>query len=177
VVVENGLVTLEHQVLGRGCLAWTKWRRAGELLEVEEATLPEPARLGPEDARRIRSGRVFLAFWKSFDPEKPVLLNGVPIGNAPVSDWFLPRSFVVVPDEALGAIRRINEIVIENPRGEEFAVGGAYLEVTLDDGRIVRSTPSDFLVATSDRWNGWDEPTLLQVAPGEPVPLRALRFR
>jgi hypothetical protein len=177
VVVDDRLVNLEHHMLGRGCVGRTCWRQPGELLEVEEVSLPAPAGMGPEDAKRIRSGRVFLACWKSIDPEKPVLLNGVRIGYAPVSDWFLPRSYVTIPGEALVAIRRINDVVIENPRGEEFAVGGAYLEITLDDGRIVRSTPSDFLVATGDRWDGWEEPTLLRVAPGRPAELRALRFR
>jgi hypothetical protein len=139
---------------------------------------PQPAAgLGPEDARRIASAKVYLAFWGSRDPEKEVCLNGVPIGLAPVTDWYLPRAAVPVPAEALGSIRRMNEVSVANPRGEPFAVGGASIEVTLEDGRVVRSTPSDFLIVVGDGWAEWNEPTLVRIAPGEPAVLRALRFR
>jgi 3',5'-cyclic AMP phosphodiesterase CpdA len=173
--VDDGAVTLEWQALGRGRGEWLRWREPG-VAEAMEAPQAAPAGLGREDARRIRSGRVFMAFWGSEDPEKEVRLNGVPIGCAPVTDWYSPRSCVPIPAEALGAVRQMNEVVIANPRGEEFVVGGVYLEVTLDDGRRVRSTPSDFLFATGSRWDAWEEPTMLRVAPGEPAELRALRF-
>jgi hypothetical protein len=176
VVDEGERVIVEHHVVGRGVIAQASWREPG-LLERVEAGSPTPAGLSPEEARRIRSGRIYLALWNSVDPEKTVRLNDTPVGNAPVSDWFLPRSYVEIPDAAIGAIRRINDVVIENARGEEFCAGGAYLEVRLDDGRVVRSTASDFLVATGDRWDAWNEPTLLKAPPGRPVELRALRFR
>jgi hypothetical protein len=41
---------------------------------------------------------------------------------------------------------------------------------------VIRSTASDFVVATGDRWDAWEEPTLLRIAPGAPAELRALRF-
>jgi hypothetical protein len=141
--------------------------------EAPAATRPG---LSAEEAGRIASARVYLAFWGSSDPEKEVRLNGVPVGRTPVSDWFSCHSCVEVPAGALAAIRRVNDVEVSNPRGEPFAVGGAYLEVTLEDGRVVRSTPSDFLVAVGDAYSGWDEPTLLRIAPGEPALLRALRF-
>lgn len=175
VVVDGGEVTLEWHALGRGRRAWLRWREPGVVDALEAPPVVMPG-LGPEDARRIRSGRVFMAFWGSEDPEKEVRLNGVPIGSAPVTDWFSSRAHVPIPVEALGAIRRMNEVSIANPRREEFAVGGVYLEVTLDDGRVIRTTASDFVVATGDRWDAWEEPTLLRVAPGEPAELRALRF-
>jgi Calcineurin-like phosphoesterase len=173
--VEDGAATLEWHALGRGKREWLRWREPG-VVDALEAPATAPAGLGPEDARRIRSGRVYMAFWSSQDPGKEVCLNGVPIGCAPAADWFPPRSYVPIPAEALGAIRRMNEVVIANPQREEFVVGGVYLEVTLDDGRVARSTPSDFLIATGSRWDAWEEPTLLRVVPGEPAQLRAIRF-
>lgn len=173
---DAGEAGLTWRPVGQGARESARWREPGQV-DAHHAPAPPAAGLGPDDARRIAAARVYLAFWNSSDPEKEVRLNGVPIGTAPVADWYSPDRFVTVPPEALGCVRRMNEVTVANPRGERFAVGGAFIEVTLEDGRVVRSTASDFLVVVGDGWTEWNEPTLMRVAPGEPAVLRALRFR
>ncbi|MFA5189175.1 MAG: metallophosphoesterase [Verrucomicrobiia bacterium] len=176
ITVAGSRVRAEWRLLGRDASGVLEWSEAGRVVCAKRPESPPRVGLGAEELRDVREARVFMAGYKCFDPEKRVLLNGVPIGGTPPLTCFDCHMAVAVPPEKLSALALENEIVIENPHGEKFLVGSFYIEARLGDGRLARSTVSQEVYATCGDWDGWSSPILRHVAPGKPIRVEGLVF-
>ncbi|MCX6910804.1 MAG: hypothetical protein NTY01_22555, partial [Verrucomicrobia bacterium] len=176
VTVANGQVRAEWRLLGRGAAGALEWSEAGRVACAKRPEFPLRIGLGTAELHDVREARVFLAGYKCLNPEKRVLLNGVPIGVMPPLTCFDGHTAVSVPPEKLNVLAVENEVVVENPRGEKFLLGGFYIEARLRDGRLARSTASQEVYATCGDWDAWSSPILRHVTPGEPIRVEGLVF-
>lgn len=176
ITVDGARVRAEWRLLGRDASGVLEWSETGRVACAKRPEFPARVGLGAEELRDVREARVFMGGYKCLDPEKRVLLNGVPIGTTPVLTCFDCHTAVAVPPEKLGVLTLENEVVVENARGEKFLVGSFYIEARLSDGRLARSTVSQEVYATCGDWDGWSSPILRRVAPGEPIRVSGLVF-
>jgi predicted phosphodiesterase len=176
VTVDGTQVRAEWRLLGRGAAGVLEWREAGRVTCTRRPELPPRVGLGAAELHEVREARVFMAGYKCLDLEKRVLLNGEPIGVTPPLTCFEGRASVSVPTEKLGALALENELVVENPQGEKFLLGGFYIEARLRDGRLARSSVAQEVYATCGDWDAWRSPILRHVTPGEPIRVEGLVF-
>lgn len=176
ITVAGGQVRAEWRLLGRGAAGVLEWTEAGRVACVKRPEFPPRVGLGATELHNVREARVFLAGYKCLDPEKRVLVNGVPIGTTPPLTCFDGHTAVPVPPETLNALAVENEVVIENPHSEKFLLGGVYIEARLHDGRLARSTAAQEVYATCGDWDAWRSPILRHVTQGEPIRVKGLVF-
>ena len=176
VTVAGAQVRAEWRLLGHGAAGVLDWTEAGRVTCTRQPGYPARVGLGAAELQDVREARVFMAGYKCLDPEKRVLLNGVPIGAAPPLTCFEGRAAVTVPPEKLAALAVENEVVVENPRNEKFLLGGFYIEARLRDGRLARSTVAQEVYATCGDWDAWHSPILQHVTPGSPIRVEGLVF-
>ena len=176
VTVEGEQVRAEWRLLGRGVAGVLEWTEAGRVTCAKQPEVPARIGLGVAELKDVREARVFMAGYKCLDPEKRVLLNGVPIGVTPPMICFEGRASVAVPPEQLSALALENTVEIENPNGEKFLLGGFYIEARLRDGRLARSTVAQQVYATCADWDVWRSPILRHVTAGGPIQVEELAF-
>jgi hypothetical protein len=136
-------VRLTWHRIAHGIEGILRWNRPGD---AEWQSPPPPRPLLPisdADLSHARSARIHMAFHHSEAPGKRVLLNGIPVGEAPRAGSFAPRSVVELRPEHLRLLRRENTVALENAPAEPLCWGGIYLEVETAAGRRVRSTCAD----------------------------------
>ena len=109
----------------------------------------------PKAFAQIRSARLTLDIFGSDHgryKNKPLFLNGVPLGILPrQADRWGPAD-MRLPRKAVQAIREHNEIRIENPRGDAFKIRNLQLELCMRNGVYLLSK----LNATAyTSWTDW----------------------
>ena len=176
VAVADAQVRAEWRRLGHGAAGVLDWTEAGRVTCTRQPGYPARVGLGAAELHDVREARVFMAGYKCLDPEKHVLLNGEPIGVTPPLTCFEGHMAVPVPPEKLTALAVENEVVVKNPHGEKFLLGGFYIEARLRDGRLARSTVAQEVYATCGDWDPWNSPILRHVTPGEPIRIEGLVF-
>ena len=125
-----------------GVLAWDRPAGAPAQAEPRWSVGPPPRPLpsiSDAELSTLRAARIYMSFHGSKLAGKAVLLNGAPVGAAPLSSSFAPRGFIPAPMEQIGLIRRENTVALQSLAGESLCWGGVYLEVETADGRRVRS--------------------------------------
>ena len=135
-----------------------RWRAAGQ--PELQGTLPAPQRppmpewpLKSGDPR-VREVRLRAAGMSSRASHR-VVLNGTPAGTLGPLEHFNALQSVVLPEAAWEGIGADNELRIEPAAAEARCLGGFVLEITLTDGGVVRSRPTQELYATAGTWDGW----------------------
>ena len=177
VEADGASVRLTWHRIGNGIEGVLRWNRPGDA--VWESP-PPPRPLPPiSDAAlsQVKSARVHMAFHGAEALGKRVLLNGIPIGEAPRAGSFAPRRFVELRPEHLPLLRRENTVALENAAAEALCWGGLYLEVEAADGQRVRSTAADAVYVTGLDDEAEESLPMLQCfQPGETLGPAALCF-
>jgi hypothetical protein len=131
--------------------------------EVMTVTPGAPATISTADLKRIKAARLHLAVFGA-NPEaryanKPVTLNGVPIGILPpnaryeVDRW--AERVMEIPAARLPAIAADNAIVVANCGGDCFKFSDAALAVQLADGHWVESRRDGAVYCGCGLGGGW----------------------
>lgn len=116
------------------------------------ATLAKPPVLAPEDLFQIKSAVLGVFSYSGNTPAGEVALNGVPLGPLPANCSYAARRFLTIPGEALTTIGQQNTVTVRTPELPSFAIGSFLLELTLLDGRVVRSRVAPEILTAGDRW-------------------------
>ncbi|MBT3375287.1 MAG: metallophosphoesterase [Lentisphaerae bacterium] len=96
-----------------------------------------------------------------------IALNGISLGPAPTNGSYAARRFMPLPSLALCTIGRSNTVTASTTEPAEYAIGSFCLEVTLLDGRILRSLVAPEILVSGSRWNEFPGArTLVPCAPG-----------
>jgi 3',5'-cyclic AMP phosphodiesterase CpdA len=120
------------------------WQEPGQLTDV---TKPAPRPTVALDAAALNTATsATLAFcpWADDRADLNIILNGERITTAQVgptmrSNAFVDEQRIPIPADKLKLLRLANELTFENPGRAIFALGHAYLEVRLADGRTART--------------------------------------
>ena len=129
----------------------------------------------PKAFGRIRTARlVFDVFGSDHGryKNKPVVINGVRIGILPRHGDSWGRGEMILPRQAVEAIREHNEIRIDNPRGDAFKVRNLQLKLCMRNGIYLLSEVNP---AAFTSWKDWPfgEGTLFEGGQ----PLTGIRIR
>jgi len=87
--------------------------------------------------------------------DKFIHLNGhklanVPANTGPLSAW--QEHVIDVTGPAMKSLKRSNELIVDNPVGDFFKIGGLALAVQLPDGAWVESLPHDAVYSSIRDW-------------------------
>jgi len=115
------------------------------------APVAKPSVLAPEDFLQIKSAVLGVFSYSGNTPADEVALNGVPLGPLPANCSYAARRFLTVPGEALTTIGEQNTVTVRTPDLPAFAIGSFLLELTLLDGRTVRSRVAPEILVAGDR--------------------------
>lgn len=176
VKVQEKKVTLNWYLLGKGNQGIIEWEKSGEVKVIKKPKGKPKITIDPSDLKEIKSARLYLSFYNSYDPKKPVFLNGQMIGYAPVTSSFTAGEMVEIPGNKFVAIQPVNKVEIYNPKKELFCVGGIFLEITLNDGRKIRTNASPYIYTTSKEWDNWNLKVLHYIEPGKTISPAILEF-
>ena len=123
-------------------------KRFGSAVNILPRQNHVPTKLKTGDLWQIRCAwlNVFSAFKGNNDSE--LFFNGISIGPVPNNLCYAARRFVMLPQNALSAIRESNELAIRFPSKGAFALGSVSLDLLLLDGREIRSEVSPELFSS-----------------------------
>ncbi len=158
-VVLEGYYWSSPETWTRGVL---RWQRPGAVDVLELPQWPGTRAFQPEDLGQVKRAWLRLCGYKvKAEPPKEVLLNGQPIGALPGLGAFAPRPWLSVPEWALGLLRIRNEVLVRNPAGESFCLGGGQLILELRNGERVLSLPDPRLWSTDEGFSDRDHVNLV----------------
>jgi len=152
---------------------------AGEMREFSVAgkrTMPRdlggsresPAEAVPEDFLQIKSAVLGVFGYGQSGPPGQVRINGVGLVGLPENGSYAARRFLPLPSDALLTLDRRNTISITTPELAEFAIGSLSLELTLLDGRVLRSTVAPDILVAGERWQRFPGARkLITCSPGD----------
>jgi len=112
-----------------------------------------PATPNPEDLLQIKSAVLGVFSYAQTDPASQVWFNGVALGGLPANGSYAARRFLPLPNEAFETIERCNAVRVRAPQCAEFAIGSFSLELTLLDGRVMRSSVAPDILVAGTRWS------------------------
>ena len=160
--------TVEWHHLNRTSEVRVRWRRRGDITSFSHMAYPADAQMITSDLVDVRRAYLRVCAWDAMHPGKRVILNGREIGDLPGGSQFSPKR-LELPDSSLAELRMVNRLEIQAPEDEASTLGNLVLEALLPGGRLVRTEPTGEIYTWSDRWDAWQQPTLVKLEPGEPI--------
>lgn len=135
------------------------WREPGQLTDL---TKPVPRPVVAVNAAALKGATAAtLAFcpWADERTDIGIALNGERVATAQIgptmrSNAFVDEKRIPLPADKLKMLRLANELTFENPARAIFALGHAYLEVRLADGRTARSALGNRFLFSATRAEG-----------------------
>ena len=122
---------------------------------------PEPDVPAAEDFLQIKSAVLGVFGYTGNAPAGEIFLNGVSLGPLPANASYAARRFLAVSGEGIETIAWRNVLTVRTPACESFAVGSFLLELSLLDGRILRSPVVPEILVAGDRWRSFPGERLL----------------
>ena len=120
----------------------------------------------PEDLLQIKSAVLGVFGYSGATPAGEVCLNGISLGALPANGAYAARRFLTVPGEALTTIGYQNTLTVRTPDCDAFAIGSFVLELSLLDGRVLRSPVVPEILVAGNRWQAFPgERRLVPCAP------------
>lgn len=120
--------------------------------QCDETLTIDAARATPAMLRQVRAGTLVFDVFGSDGGKyenKPILLNGVPLGLLPRQGDFWATVEMPLPPAALTAIHSANEVRIENRVADAFKVRNFRLRLQADVGIVSKTNPETY---TSGAW-------------------------
>ncbi|MBN1513331.1 MAG: hypothetical protein JXB13_15045 [Phycisphaerae bacterium] len=140
-------------------IAQVSRRQTRRLAEGLTLRRENPRRLPDAALADIRAAKLRIRVFDS-NPEpryrdKFIHLNGqrlaaVPANTGPLSAW--QEHIIDVTGPALTALRRENELIVDNPVGDFFKIGGLALAVQLPDDSWVETVPHNTVYSSIREW-------------------------
>ena len=158
VTVEGGRVRVQFRA-GAKLIREFEWRAPGQLTDLRK---PAPRPVVTVDAAALQGATAAtLAFcpWAEDRTDIGITLNGERVAAAQIgptmrSNAFVDEKRIPIPANKLKLLRLANELTFENPGRAIIALGHAYLEVRLADGRTARTAVANRFLFSATREEG-----------------------
>ena len=135
------------------------WQEPGKLTDITQPA-PHPV-VAVDEAALQGATAATLAFcpWADERTDIGIELNGAHVAAAQIgptmrSNAFVDEKRIPIPADKLKLLRQANELTFENPGRAIFALGHAYLEFRLADGRIARTALGNRFLFSATRAEG-----------------------
>lgn len=152
VTVDGERVRVQLRSAGAGVVREFEWRTPGEICDLRKPEAPAPVQVTPEVLAEATAAALCVCPAANDRAEVTLSLNGgpeFPAQIAPAPNLFWGEQRLPIPAERLADLKPANTLRVGNPGGALFGLAHARLEVTLRDGRILRSTVSDRVLYSS----------------------------
>ncbi|MEN6406899.1 MAG: metallophosphoesterase [Thermoguttaceae bacterium] len=147
VVVDGRKVDVQWRSPGRGVVREFEWQEPANLRDLKTPKSESAVPVTEAMLKQATAARLLFCPSANDRGKVGLVLNGEAVAQTQINPVLAHMSFwldqqIVIPKAKLGSLRLANEVKITNPTKALFAIGNARLEITLADGRKVRTTVS-----------------------------------
>ena len=154
VTVEGPRVTVQFRVPGKGLIREFAWDEPGKVRDVKVPRGTAPILVTDALLKQARSAALHICPWAKDRTEVTISLNGEQAAEATIGPTYCPfwhEQRVAIPKAKLHLLRQASRVGFGNPTKAVFGIASARIEVTLADGRTVRTPVSQRFLFSSSR--------------------------
>ena len=150
--VKSAVVCVDYHVLGRGIVRSFQWDKPGDLVDLKMPELHAAEKISETDLDNIEEAWLYAAPFSGQRTQVSFSINGVEAGVLDLDmdlrecSPFWDKIETPLIKSALGAIKKINTLSIQNRDRSEFGLAHIQLLLRFNDGRYAKSDVSPFIL-------------------------------